>query len=1002
MKKRFSKVHIKHTDTYIAFSTGVLILILMIVMAYQSNSLYTKLNEEHHDRLAISLATTIGESIGKVSFSGQYQTRLLVEELSRASDYVAIISVENLDRQIIANSNPSRNGVYLTNEEWEENQKCILQNRPIISKKNIENQEVKVVLVPYRSGFDNEVQGVVRLVFNETTVYEGQKRIFSQIIQLILVVTTLLMLAVYLFSRYFGKKVHYLANHLEGILNNAPIGILVFDKVGLIHVASKKMTDFFRNSASATFAAELPDTNIDVNTRLQIQELLNNTDPRQTLEKELEIVRDGKVHFWQISKFPISTAAAQSALTCILFSDISERRIAEISLRQSEQKARAIFDQSFQFIGLLTPDGRLTEVNRTALEFGNFSPQEIINKPFWETPWWQHSAEEQNKLKLSIEKAAQGEHIRFETTHFDDKGNIHYMDYSLKPLKDENNRVVFLIPEGHDITNIRRAEETLRARERRFAQLVQNSFDTIVILDNMGIQRYVSGSTEKVHGYSTDELININVIDQMIHPDDKEQVVKAFQKIIETGQGGAQYRHKRKGGGWVHLEAFGTNQLNNPDIEGIVVNVRDISDRKQAEEALRISEHRFRSIIAVSNTGAWEYNLNTGYLWCSPEYFSMLGLNSNDFILDGSANLKETWTDLLHPEDRDKASEHFMEYLGGNSIGMYENYYRLRHRDGNWIWIWSRGQTLRDVNGEITNLTVGTHIDITKNRLAEEELINYKNNLELLVKKRTEELATANEELHSANEELFDKNEALNQTLRNLREAHSKLIEAEKMASLGTLTAGVAHEINNPLNFIMGAQLGFEEYFKIHESADKSITDFLQNSIRTGIERISGIVKGLSQFSRSNEQLDENCDIHSIIDNCLVILNNKIKHSAQVEKEYFNGQILVKGNVGKLHQVFLNILNNSVQAIKENGIIGIKTSISEKLVSIVITDNGVGIDEKILPKITEPFFTTKSPGEGTGLGLSITYSIVQDHKGSLEFESEVNKGTKAIITLPIK
>ncbi len=157
-------------------------------------------------------------------------------------------------------------------------------------------------------------------------------------------------------------------------------------------------------------------------------------------------------------------------------------------------------------------------------------------------------------------------------------------------------------------------------------------------------------------------------------------------------------------------------------IVGVIsINV-DITERKKAEEKIRESEERYRSIISVSNTGAWEYHGNSEYLWCSPEYFSMLGRKQSDYNISGSKNLQETWIDLLHPEDRERSIGHFAEYLKKGSVGTYENYFRMLHIDGSWVWIWSRGQTLSDINGNLTNFTVGTHIDITEQKKAEERI----------------------------------------------------------------------------------------------------------------------------------------------------------------------------------------------------------------------------------------------------------------------------------------
>ncbi len=135
------------------------------------------------------------------------------------------------------------------------------------------------------------------------------------------------------------------------------------------------------------------------------------------------------------------------------------------------------------------------------------------------------------------------------------------------------------------------------------------------------------------------------------------------------------------------------------------------------------TEQRYRSIIAVSNTGGWEYHSDIGYVWCSPEYISMLGYDAATFPTSIKANLKEVWMDLLHPDDLEKAIKVFQDYLDSGSRGLYENYFRMRHKEGHWVWIWSRGQTLRNPDGALSSLTVGTHIDITEQKNAEAELL---------------------------------------------------------------------------------------------------------------------------------------------------------------------------------------------------------------------------------------------------------------------------------------
>ena len=269
---------------------------------------------------------------------------------------------------------------------------------------------------------------------------------------------------------------------------------------------------------------------------------------------------------------------------------------------------------------------------------------------------------------------------------------------------------------------------------------------------------------------------------------------------------------------------------------------------------------------------------------------------------------------------------------------------------------------------------------LNKRRNLEKELKEFQNLLEKKVKLRTEELESA---------------------IKHLSETQAQLLQSEKMASLGILTAGVAHEINNPLNFIMGGYVGLQNYFNDSDTKKDENIPILLSSIKTGVDRASDIVKGLNQFSRNNDTLLETCDIHAIITNCLVILNTETFDRIEIKKEFSNDEIKITGNVGKLHQVFINILSNSIHAIEKHGVITIKTATQENTISIEISDTGCGISNENIRKISDPFFTTKEPGKGTGLGLSIAFRIIQDHKGKISFQSELNKGTTVIIILPM-
>ncbi|HOJ62792.1 MAG TPA: response regulator [Spirochaetota bacterium] len=272
---------------------------------------------------------------------------------------------------------------------------------------------------------------------------------------------------------------------------------------------------------------------------------------------------------------------------------------------------------------------------------------------------------------------------------------------------------------------------------------------------------------------------------------------------------------------------------------------------------------------------------------------------------------------------------------------------------------------------------------------------------------------------------LQEKNNKLIMALKDLKEREEKLVEAEKMASLGIMTAGIAHEINNPINFISNNFKALKNRLDklndiINKIQDKDLESQLKEifidipkiytGIFAGLEYVEKIIKSLRIYARMDKDNLVESDINELLESALTILQHKYKDIAIIEKK-FNFSKKINCYPAKLTQVFINILANSIDAIKEaenilknkneTGKITIITKEENNSLVLEFIDNGIGIEKENKNKIFDPFWTTKDTGYGTGLGLSIVSGVIRDLKGAICVESEINCGTKIKITIPL-
>ncbi|RFP15877.1 MULTISPECIES: ATP-binding protein [unclassified Duganella] len=352
------------------------------------------------------------------------------------------------------------------------------------------------------------------------------------------------------------------------------------------------------------------------------------------------------------------------------------------------------------------------------------------------------------------------------------------------------------------------------------------------------------------------------------------------------------------------------------------------------------------------------------------------------------------WFDHIHPDD---APSIFSSLALVFSEGQRAYEYRFRASDGSYLWMHDTLRLIRDDKG-VPLEVIGSLTDITARKRMEETL----------QAKGVEQQALIGE----------------------LRNAHEQLLQSEKMASIGQLAAGIAHEINNPVGFVnsnmgslknyVGTLLGvierYEQAAKPHpalaaqlaalrEQADleflkEDVTDLVRESM-DGLKRVKDIVQALKDFSHVGETEWQVADLHHGLDSTLNIVSNEIKYKARVDKQY--GTLPpVTCLASQLNQVFMNLLVNAAHALREQGVITLRTGAADGWVWIEVGDNGCGIAPENLNRIFEPFFTTKPVGSGTGLGLSLSYGIVNRHGGRIEVASVVGQGTRFTVHLPVQ
>lgn len=514
-------------------------------------------------------------------------------------------------------------------------------------------------------------------------------------------------------------------------------------------------------------------------------------------------------------------------------------------------------------------------------------------------------------------------------------------------------------------------------RMKNLIKAIKGYIYTVTVENGVAVQTYHGEGCAEITGYASEAFqADPDLWFRMVHEDDREAVKKQAAKALAgEEQQPLEHRILHRDGSMRWLKS--TIALNKNEHGGLISYdglITNISVRKSAEEALRESEQRYKRLLNSVTGYIYHVRVANGIAVATthgPGCVAVTGYSSEEFEAD-----KELWYRMVYEDDRQTVIERAKRALLGEAVPTLKH--RIIHKNGSVRWVRNTIVLRKDANGTVVSYD-GLVSDYTERKKAEE----------------------------------------LNEIQRQ------QLVQADKLASLGTLVAGVAHEINNPNNYILlNAKFlsrGWREVKPILDDYAARNGDFILAGLPysqmygkisqlfagliDGSKRIQKIVQSLKDFARDNRgSANELVDINQVVESAITIVNTLIKKSTD-EFSLALGENLprLRGNAQQLAQVIINLVTNSCQALRhKEARLGIETMHDAEKNNVVVrvSDEGIGLSEADLKHIFDPFFTTKRDSGGTGLGLSISYRIIKDHGGDLKLRSQLGRGTTATVALP--
>ncbi|WP_078832571.1 PAS domain-containing sensor histidine kinase [Sediminibacterium ginsengisoli] len=590
------------------------------------------------------------------------------------------------------------------------------------------------------------------------------------------------------------------------------------------------------------------------------------------------------------------------------------------------------------------PNGSILEANRAACDMFGYTEEEM-KRIGWDKII-DYTAETLERLRAERKRTGK---IKGELTGIRKNGKYFPVSFSsviLSGTSDEDQVVSVVI---RDITERKQLEAELHANEQRFRALVENSMDMIMQVNAEREITYVSPATCRIMGMDAAELTGKRMKDLM-HEEDVQRLLPGFERFLsEPGTTiSSEYRVKIKDGSYLWVEGSVTNLLHLKGLESLVINQRDISEKKQREQELLKSNERFHYAAKATNDAIWDWDVESGTILRIGD--GLKNLFGYDPVV-ASAN-PNFWTDSIHPDDLSRVLEKRNKVLYHSPNLYWDDEYRVVKADGKYAYIYDKGYIIRNPEGKPIRV-IGATQNVSPRREAEALLLELNNRL----KRRAEELAASN-------------------------------IELERFAYVAS------HDLQEPLRMVSSFLQLFKK--KYHNQIDETADQYIHFAI-DGAERMRKLILDLLEYSRvgSNREGFEETDLNKLLSEMVAFFNRLISDTGAVIN--IGPMPEIWANRTQISQLFQNLVGN---AIKYSGDKTPEISISytdepEKYI-FHVQDNGIGIDPVNFNKIFVIFqrLHSKRDYSGTGIGLAICKKIVEKHGGTIWVESEPGKGSR--------